>query len=89
MRGGASTGKGGGSCALGVDRRRRTASAGRGKGGFGQVAVARGVGGARARTVVGRSGGKLRRGEATRENGHARLVAEVHVVPAGSSECRA
>lgn len=33
--------------------------------------------------MVGRS-----YGEATREDGHARLVAEVHVVPAGSSETR-
>jgi len=38
-------GRGGGPCALGVDRRRRTERAGRGGGGFGQVAEARGPAG--------------------------------------------
>lgn len=58
-----------------------------GEGGFGQVVVARGSAGV-AREWWERATAK--RGEATREDGPAaRLVAEVHVVPAGSSECRA
>lgn len=61
MRGGVSTGTGGGSRALGVDRRRRSGEhGGRGEGGFGQVAVARGTSG------IGREWWEreLRRGEA-------------------------
>jgi len=57
MRDGASIGRGGGSCALGVDRRHSVETTGRGKGGFGQVAVARGSAG---------SHGEARRGEARR-----------------------
>lgn len=40
-----SAGRGGGSCALGVDRRRSVESTGHGEGGFGQVVVARGSAG--------------------------------------------
>lgn len=81
MRVGAPVDRGGGSCALGVDRRRRVAYGARG-GWVWPGSRGERIGG--VGTLVGRS-----YGEATREDGHARLVVEVHVVPAGSSESRA
>lgn len=56
-----SAGRGGGSCALGVDRRRSVESTGHGEGGFGQVVVTRGSAGS---PTGERSYGEARRGDA-------------------------